>query len=298
VKRRLPPLTALATAEVIARQNSFTAAAEELHVTPSAISHQIRGLEEWLGFPLFRRDARSVSLTEDGAHYLARVSTLLGNLETITSSAMERVGKSRVFRIQTTDSFATRWLVGRLPKFHASWPGHSVRITTREYTDGFRSADSDLGILYGRGVWPGHEVTPLLSESILPVCSRALLQTAEDETLKSNRLLHDDNLGVSWKDWYAFVGISPPPGLNEGPGLHFNHSHLALQSAEQGNGIVLASHSLVMDALKDGKLVAIGDRALKTDYGYHMVQSREADDLSRNRVLVDWLLSEVSVSEN
>ena len=294
LKRRLPPLSALATAEVIAQQKSFTAAAEELHVTPSAISHQIRGLEDWLGFPLFRREARTVSLTEEGARYLAKVSAILGNLETVTSVAMERAGSQRMFRIQTTDSFASRWLVGRLPLFHQSFPGYSVKIVTREYTDGFRSTDADLGILYGKGVWPGCAVLPLLSESIVAVCSPSLLRTELHETLRSNRLLHDDNLGLSWEEWYEVSAVAAPQSFSPEPGMHFNHSHLALQSAEQGNGIVLASRPLVVDALKAGRLVVVGDRTLDTEFGYYVVQSSETADQARSQVLVDWLLSQVS----
>jgi LysR family glycine cleavage system transcriptional activator len=292
MKRKLPPLASLATAAAIAQERTFTAAAEKLHVTPSAISHQIRGLEDWLGFALFRRDVRSVRITEEGAAYLEKVSVILNNLESVTLEAMEQAGKRKLLRIQTTDSLASRWLVSLLPSFQAKHPNLSVSIVTREYTEGYRSTDADIAILYGRGDWPNFVCNLILREAILPVCSPELLRGDPLETLRGNRLLHDDNLGTTWEDWLAFAGIEMPPigDRQHAHGLHFNHSHLALQAAEQGAGIVLASLPLVADALASKKLVAPFEQQLETGFGYHLVQSLDADQQRRSRTLVEWLM--------
>lgn len=293
MKRKLPPLASLATAAAIAQERTFTAAAEKLHVTPSAISHQIRGLEDWLGFALFRRDVRSVRITEEGAAYLEKVSAILNSLESITLEAMEQAGKQKLLRIQTTDSLASRWLVNRLPGFQANHPNLSVRILTREYTEGYHSSDADIAILYGRGDWPNFISNLILPEAIVPVCSPELLRDDPVETLRGNSLLHDDNLGTTWEDWLAFAGIEMPLINNSQHvhGLHFNHSHLALQAAEQGAGIVLASVPLIMDALLSKKLVAPFEQQLETGFGYHLVQSVDVDQQRRSRTLVEWLMA-------
>lgn len=290
VKRKLPPFSSLATAESVAQERTFTAAAEKLHVTPSAISHQIRGLEEWLGFTLFLRDVRSVRVTEDGAAYLEKVSAILNSLETVTLEAMEQAGKQKQLRIQTTDSLASRWLVSRLPSFQEKYPKLSVRIVTREFTEAYRPTDADIAILYGRGEWTNFTSSLLLPEAILPVCSPELLYDDPIEILHKNNLLHDDNLGTTWDDWLSFAGLKAPL-INHEHGLHFNHSHLALQAAEQGAGVVLASLPLIIDALDNNKLIAPFGQRLETGFGYYIVQSLDVDQQKRSQTLVEWLNS-------
>lgn len=291
MKRRLPPLTALATAEAVARHPTFTAAADELHVTPSAISHQIKGLEEWLGFSLFRRDARSVRLTEEGADFLGKVAGILNGLESVTLEAMERAGKQKKLRIQTTDSFASRWLIERLPHFQHENPSMSVQIVTREFTEPYRPNEADVAVLYGRGDWPNCVSEMLLKETILPVCSPRLLLGDPLKTLFSNKLLHDDNLGTTWEEWldFARIGIDQGRRADSLYGLHFNHSHLALQAAEQGGGVLLASRPLVIDALREGRLAAPFNQELDTGHGYFLVQSPEPERQKRSILLASWL---------
>lgn len=295
-KRRLPPLIPLIAAETVARLGGFTAASEELHVTPSAVSHQIRQLESWLGFPLFRRSTRSVVLTAAGAQYLEGVSGTLNTLEATTAIAMEQAGKLVVARLQTTDSFAARWLVDRLPAFLEQHAGISVRVDTRKYTESFKIAEADLGILYGRGDWPVQHITPLVMETILPVCSAATASKLKKNRnkLASVQLLHDDNLGTSWHDWWqsAQVERSEIEDIGLQAGLHFNHSHLALRAAEQDSGILLASWPLVVDALRCGELVAPFNHQMPTGYGYYLLESPNTRIRQRCKPLADWLREE------
>lgn len=295
-KRRLPPLGLLITAETVARSASFTAASDELHVTPSAVSHQIRALEQWLGFPLFRRNTRSVSPTAQGRQYLASVSDVLNQLEMTTSEAMEQAGKLIVLRLQTTDSFAARWLVDRLPSFMARHPEMAVRVVTWEYTEGFRSAEADLAVLYGHGELAGAQVMPILPESILPVCAPEVAERARQSegSRFTYTLLHDDNLGTSWEQWWhsARGELDQYPIIDLQAGLHFNHSHLALRAAEQGSGLVLASWPLVIDALRRRELVAPFQHQFSTGFAYHLVQSPDSRVRDRCRLLSEWLLEE------
>lgn len=292
-KRRLPPLAPLIAAETVARLGSFAAASEELHVTPSAVSHQVRQLESWLGFVLFRRSTRSVALTLAGRQFLEDVSEGLNALEASTAIAMEQAGKMVIARLQTTDSFAARWLVDRLASFQARHPHMSVRVATWEYTEGFRPAQSDLAILYGRGDWSLQHVMPLIMETILPVCSPAVAESLKSRHCKlaQVQLLHDDNLGASWHDWWASAQVASGEyeGVDLRAGLHFNHSHLALRAAEQDSGIVLASWPLVVDALHIGKLVAPFTHRLETGFGYYLVQSPDARIRQRCTPLAEWL---------
>ena len=237
-KRSLPPLAGMIAADAVARLASFTAAADELHLTPSAISHRIRALEEWLGFALFTRNTRSVTMTSLGRDYLKDVAESLSGLENITAHAQARAGKRQVIRLQTTDSFANRWLVDRLPTFLQNHPDISVQIMTREYTEGFRTTDADIAILYGRGDWDGCIATSFLKETIFPVISPTISEDINhcDEIFQHYPLIHDDNLGTSWLDWWQAAAINPKDSqaYESTAGLHYNHSHLALKAAEKG----------------------------------------------------------------
>jgi LysR family glycine cleavage system transcriptional activator len=292
MRRRLPSLSSLIAAEAVGRHASFTAASSELLVTPSAVSHQVRDLEAWLGFSLFERSTRAVVMTSAGRSYLTAVSQTLNALEVATTKAVDKQGNRRTFRLQTTDSFASRWLVDRLPDFVFRNPMWPVQISTWEYTEGFRSDEADVAVLYGRGDWPRSLSTLLLKETILPVCSPALIKKNNGAVLLSP-LLHDDNLGVTWPEWAAIAKVELTKYLKTdfNGGLHFNHSHLALQSAEKGSGIVLASRPLIQDALEKGKLVAPFEHQIATGFGYYVVQPRERRQRERCRPLVEWLLA-------
>jgi LysR family glycine cleavage system transcriptional activator len=297
VRRRLPPLNFLVTAEAVARRTSFTAASEELHVTPSAVSHQIRSLEAWLGFPLFHRNPKMVVLTEQGERYLSKVARIIADLETATTEAVEGASKQKTLRIQTTDSFASRWLVHRLPKFQDENPSLAVQIVTFEYTEGFRTTEADIAILYGRGDWPNHVSYLLLREMILPVCHPSIVNGVDGCGFFSNTVLHDDNLGTSWEEWWDNAGdeVAQFGAVDFAHGLRFNHSHLALQAAEKGHGILLASMPLIVDALAENRLTAPFSYQHDTGCGYHLLLVPDTNTRRRCEPLADWLLSQRSI---
>ncbi|MFM2484705.1 LysR substrate-binding domain-containing protein [Celerinatantimonas yamalensis] len=299
-KRRLPPLTGLIAADAVARQTSFTAAADELNLTPSAVSHRIRALEDWLGFALFIRNTRTVTLTTLGHHYLQDIAKLLSGLETVTTHALAQIEKHQVIRLQTTDSFANRWLVERLPRFIDAHPYISVQIMTREYTEGFRTTNADIAILYGRGNWEGCIATKVLEETIFPVLSAKMASewTHSEHLFQSYPLIHDDNLGTTWSDWWLAAEVEPgySHAHQSKAGLHYNHSHLALKAAERGDGIALASQPLVSDALTKGDLVAPFAFKLHTGYSYYLLH-RHIPQMAC-RMFIDWILREVALSQS
>jgi len=175
VDRKLPPLSALRAFEAAARQLSFTRAGQELHITQAAISHQVKALEEWLGLALFRRRGRAIVLTENGQNYLTSVREGLDLL----AAATDRLTKWQdrgILTVATLTSFAAAWLAPRLGRFRALHSDIDVRVAASDEVVDFARDEVDLAIRYGRGLSPGLEVVPLMSEEVFPVCSPALLQ--------------------------------------------------------------------------------------------------------------------------
>ena len=175
MSKRLPPLNALRAFEAAGRHLSFTKAAEELYVTQAAISHQIKGLEEYLGIPLFRRLNRALLLTEAGQHYLPSVSQALEDLRKATDQLYQRDAVG-VLTVTLLPSFAARWLVPRLGRFRQAHPDIEIRIAPTLETIDFAQDDVDIAIRYGHGSYPGLRCERFMSEDIYPVCSPELLQ--------------------------------------------------------------------------------------------------------------------------
>ncbi len=148
MRRRLPPLNAIVAFESAARNKSFKKAGDELCVTSSAISHQVRFLEDWLGLKLFERSTRAIELTDSGIRYILELGSLLDRLEKFSNSEIDRRKNKTIITIQTTDSFASRWLIPGLSEFEALHPGIVIKIVTYDFRDSLRSSEADLGILF------------------------------------------------------------------------------------------------------------------------------------------------------
>ncbi|MDD9873933.1 MAG: LysR family transcriptional regulator, partial [Gammaproteobacteria bacterium] len=258
MKRDLPPLNAVVAFEAAARRGSFRKAGDELCVTPSAISHQVRALEDWLGVKLFERSVRAVQLTDFGVRYRLELSKLLDRLEKSSTGETDRRKTRQRITLQTTDSFASRWLVPRLPEFQRLRADVTVKIVTRDFRDGLRASEADLGLLFIAEKKPGaaannHDARLLFAEEIFPVCSPGLTQGVETvgvADLSNFTLIHDDNVGVSWQDWISAAagGQTDAANIKATDGPRYNHAHLALKAAELGNGLVLARNVLAGDA--------------------------------------------------
>jgi len=294
--RRLPPLNALRAFEAAARHLSFTRAADELHVTQAAVSHQIKGLEEWLGMPLFRRLNRALILTEAGQSYLPAVREALDTLSHATERLF-RKDSSGALTISTMPSFAAKWLVMRLGRFQAKHPELEVRLHSTPQRVDFTQQDVDVAIRFGSGRWDGVRCERLMTEDIFPVCSPALLKGGRPlscpEDLRHHTLLHDDYF-ITWGTWAEAANLT---GVDVTRGPRFDDSGLLLQSAVEGAGIALARGVLVADDIAAGRLVRLFDIHLPGDYAYYVVAPPHYFSRPKVKAFRDWLFEEAASTE-
>jgi LysR family glycine cleavage system transcriptional activator len=295
---RLPPLIAVRYFEAAARHLSFTKAAQDLHVTHSAVSHQIKALEEWLGVPLFRRLNRAIVLTEAGQTYVRPVREALEKLGE-ASRALRAREQSGTLTVSVMPSFAAKFLVPRLGGFRRAHPDIDVRISASERLVDFAREDVDVAIRSGRGTWPGLRIDRLVRENLFAVCSPKLLrgpvplQTPAD--LLEHPLMHDSDWPESmWARWLAAAGVKAE---HLTPSLSFNNSSLMIQAAIDGLGVALAQEALVRDDLASGRLVKPFDIDMPSDYAYYVVAPEATAERPKVRAFRDWLLAEIASSE-
>lgn len=293
MSRRLPPLNALRAFEAAARHLSFTKAAEELHVTQAAISHQIKALEEWLGLPLFRRMNRALALTEAGQSYLPPVREAMDTLSQATDSLL-RSDSTGALTISTMPSFASKWLVPRLTRFQKRYPDMDVRVQSTSQVVDFARHDVDLAIRFGNGDWPDLRVERLLTEDIFPVGHPSLLggdcPLTCPEDLRNHTLLHDD-YRISWAVWCRAAGIE---GLDVERGPRFDDSSFTLQAAMNGHGVALARGALVADDIATGRLVRLFDVRLPGSVAYYVVAPPHYFSRPKVKAFRDWLFEEAA----
>ena len=294
--RRIPPLNALRSFEAAARHLSFKKAAEELNVTPAAISHQVKSLEAFLGLPLFRRLTRGLALTDHGTAYLPDLTTALDGIAAATARMLAE-DVSGTIKVSCLPSFAMRWLVPRLSALREIHPTIDVDVRARWELVDFRIDDVDAAIRYGIGGWPNLHSELLLTESIFPVCSPALLdgpnplRTPAD--LRHHVLLHDtmvttDERWYTWAPWVSWLELE---GIDLSRGPRFSDSNMMLQAAIDGQGVALGRTAIVADELAEGSLVRPFDIERPADYAYYFVCPGHALDQPRIRAFRDWLFA-------
>lgn len=292
MSRKIPPLNPLRTFEAAARHRSFTRAAEELLVSQSAVSRQIQVLEDYLGVPLFVREARGTQLSPAGEKYFAEI----GPAFQLLASATERLYKTAAgapLKIKVYATFAAKWLMKRLPRFQAQHPDIAVRISTAVTPVDFARDQVDAAIQLGRGNWPGGDATRLFGDEIAPVCSPTLLegrQLLKPEQLAQFPLLHSHYRRSDWPDWFASVNSSM---AEEGEPTVFPSSLLTYQAAVDGLGIAMGQLPLLQDELATGVLVRPLPQTLRRDLAYYLVLPRDKAIDSRLRAFRDWLLTEM-----
>ena len=300
------PLTALKVFEATARHGSFSKAAEELHVTPGAVSQQIKTLEDLLGVRLFHRLHRRLELTEAaraGLDSLAEGFARLGEAVTLIRAG----GGERELRIWTPPSFAARWLVPRLGDFTRAHPdieigisasvemigtGHSVELTAAER---FSQSDIDIGIFFGRGEYADCRADLLLPGCLVPLCSPALIEGHEHplrkpEDLAHHRLLHDDTAyegRIDWEGWLEEAGID---GIETDHGLRFNQVTLALKAATDGQGVVLSNKHLAQADIEAGRLVIPFGPEIELQHAFYVISLADRADEPRIKTFREWIL--------
>lgn len=277
MSRQIPPLNPLRAFEVSARHLNFTRAAEELFVTPSAVSHQVKALEENLGIALFVRDAKSLSLTSAGKAYLPGVQEAFRQLAVATYELHREQGIRRL-KLNLPPTFAMKWLIPRMQRFMALHPEIHLKISTSKEMVDFERQDFDLAVRYGRGVFPGLHSERCLEVDVFPVCAPALLEGPRAlkvlDDLRHQTLLHDDSTyddvsNPNWAAWLQHAGVS---GIDTLRGPSFWPSHLVLDAAMEGLGVALAKRSWVERDLREGRLVRpFGELSLPVEFSYFFV---------------------------
>jgi LysR family transcriptional regulator, glycine cleavage system transcriptional activator len=292
---RLPSLNGLRAFEAAARHLSFTVAASELNVTQTAISHQIRRLEEELGLRLFIRQNRALALTPEARDYLPGVRAAFNDLRLATDRLL-RKDDGHVLTVSTLASLAAKWLLPRLSIFQESHPGIDVRITTSTGLVDFRAGDVDAAIRYGRGSWAGVRSDWLMADEMFPVCSPALLKGDKPlrcpEDLVHHTLLHSSGgYDDDWRLWLTAAGL--PANISKQPGLSFDLILLTVQAAIDGSGVAMGRTSYVEADIAKGRLVVPFKIALPVDAGFYLVSPEARADPPKLAAFRQWLKASV-----
>ena len=298
----LPPLNSLRAFEAAARHASFVKAAAELHVTPAAVSHQVKALEDHLGATLFKRLPRGLVLTEQGRACLPDLTRGFAHL----IRAVQEVGAKGLggpLTVSVLPSFATLWLVPRLQGFFDAYPDVELRVRADFRRTDFAREDVDLVIRYGLGTYPGLWSRLLLREDVFPVCAPALLNRPHPlrrlDDLRHHTLLHDIEVStaepsLTWRHWLRDAGVT---GVEPDRGPKFSDSVMLTEAAVRGQGIALGRTALVADHLASGRLIRPFPISRPADYAYYVVMPEANAVLARVRAFVQWLEEQVRMGK-
>ncbi|CAG0998800.1 Glycine cleavage system transcriptional activator [Myxococcaceae bacterium] len=304
---RLPPLNALRAFEAAARHLSFKNAAEELHVTPSAVSQQVKSLEDDLGMPLFQRLPRALELTPEGAAMLPK---LQAGFEALAAAVARtrRLAQGGVLTVAAPPTFAQRWLMPRLAGFTKAHPEIEMRLSTSlgtidsldhpepEPETDPRHAANEVAIRFGSGRYARLRADRVFGVSYTPICAPALGETLRrPEDLRPCTLIHDDTIPdaevrPTWEMWLKLAGVA---GIDAQAGPHFSNSGLAMEAAIDGLGVALAPRALATAEVAAGRLVTPFALDLPTGQAYWLVCAEAFADRPVVKSFRDWLLAEV-----
>lgn len=291
--KNIPSLRSIKAFEASARLLSFTKAAEELHVTQAAISHQIKNLEKITGVKLFDRFNRSLKLTFDGRLYYISLRSALESIEKATRQ-LKNKDTSGTLNISVLPSFASKWLSKRIWKFQQQHHELDVRISAFEWLTDFNKDDCDIAIRYSADPnYPGLKAELLMEEEVFPVCSKKLYDSfkgqLQPDTLLGANLYHEDFTTEDWHDWFTAVGMQSIPQLR---GTRFSHMAMMLEAVENHQGFALGRTPLVQDDIKRGLLVAPFDVKIKSKMSYYLVYPIATEHDQKLQIIRQWLFAE------
>jgi LysR family glycine cleavage system transcriptional activator len=289
--RRLPPLSALRPFEAAARLESFSRAAEELHITHGAVSHQVRALEEHLGAPLFARHGKRVALTAAGRTFAERVRGALDEIA-MAADVVRPARRDNRLTVNVLPSFASRWLMPRLIRFMEAHPKIELNVTASVALADFLREDIDVAIRFGRGPWTALVCEKFLEDEYFPVASpkmnRGKLPKTPKDLLGVRLMLEDRDY---WQRWFEIAGVPLDQPL-EGP--LFNDSTYSLQAAARGEGVALARRSIIGEDLERGTLKRLFNIAVPCRESYWFVSPKETASSARVRAFREWVKSELA----
>lgn len=299
MRRSLPPLNALRAFETAARHMSISLAANELRVTPAAISHQIRILEDHVGLPLFTRNGRGLALTDAGSAGLRDLREGFVKL-CAAMDAIDSLGEAGTLSVSVAPSFAAKWLLPRLGSFQVAHPEIDVHVAASMQLADFVKDGVDVAIRYGAGRYSDLAVTQLLTESVVPVCSPDFLRLhgpfhAPGDLVEAT-LLHDDSPDndPSCPNWEMWLSAAGARHIDAGRGPRFNQSSLVIEAAVLGRGVGLAKTALAVRDLRHGRLVQPFKSRVKVDFAYYIVAPRAKLNLPKVSHFIDWLRGEAA----
>lgn len=296
---RLTHLQSWVAFEAAARTGTFSGAADELSVTPAAISQHIRTLEEYLGVRLFVRAAQGVTLTPEGQMAFPGIRDGFQKVADAVHSLQHRE-LDKIIRVSAPPSFASRWLLPRLHRFSRAHDSISVNLDSTPRLVDFFSENFDVGIRFGKGIYPGLAAEHLFEELVFPVCSPFLLSheplRAPLSVLKKLPLIHDTTAHLesdlpTWRSWMAQNGVT---GIDCSRGLFLN-SMLAVQAAVDGRGVLLGRSVIVADDLAAGRLVRPFDIAIKVPQAYYIVMRADCESAPKVAAFRRWLTHEAAL---
>ena len=289
--QKLPPLTALRSFEAAARYGNFSQAADELCVTQSAVSHQIRQLEAWFGFELFTRNGRRITLSAKGSELATALAEAFGDIAR-TCRRISASDETPTLTVAAIPSVATCWLIPKLSDFWQRHPDVRVKLLYAIHGSPIDFQDIDIAIAYGTGDWSGVEVTPFLNGDAKPVCSRQYLADKgpfdEPEYLVDAELLHEQNRR-GWENWFHNAGVEVE-ALPRGP--IFEDFNLLRSAALAGHGVALCAPALLADDLESGRLVQLSDIAVQMNHDYYVLEPHELPGakLDARETFKQWLM--------
>ena len=299
--RPMPPLNALRVFEASARHLSFTKAAEELNVTPGAVSQQIKTLEDFIGAKVFRRTKRALLLTDAAQASLPVLREAFDRMEE-AARLLAAPGDEKRLNVSVAPSLAAKWLVPRLDRFQEAHPDIEVWVSADMDVVDFAVDDVDLAIRYGAGDYPGLVVDRLMAETILPVCSPRLMvgenPLKKPCDLAHHPLLHDespdkDENCPTWTMWLKAAGVDDVDGER---GVKFNQSSLVIEAAVAGKGVALAKSALALADLEAARLVVPFDMSTPSSFAYYVVHPQSKARTASVKAFKAWLGEEAATS--
>ena len=301
--RRLPPLSALCSIEAVARLGSVTRAASELHLTQSAVSHNLRTVEESLGFSLFRRDAAGMAALPRGEIMAAAIHDGLSRIADAVAQ-VRRSDPASSLTVSVLPGFAVKWLFPRLLRFDEAHRDLEVAITTTAHLVDFDTGEADVAIRYGLGHYPGLHVDCLFTETMAPVAAPRLVGSDADRPLRGpadlarHTLLHDDiwPLKPAVPGWRTWLDAAGERTVDAARGRSFTQSNISIQAAIEGLGVALGRSPLVLDDLAASRLVKPFGPDVPTGYAHYFVCPEASLAIPKVRAFRAWLLDEASAT--
>jgi DNA-binding transcriptional LysR family regulator len=298
-RRLMPSMTALQCFEAAARHLSFTRAAQELHLTQSAVSKQVAQLEDLLRHHLFQRVRRRLQLTPAGSLYLAEVNKILTQIDMSSRYILSYGAETEVLRVATQPTFGARWLIPALKGFGKQYPQIHLEISNTLEPFDLSQSRADVAFFFGQGTWPGATCLALFGEEVVPVCSPELLaeeQLASAADLAAVVLLQCTSRPEAWHEWFLAQQLH---SANSYHGPRFDTFYMCIHAAVAGCGVALLPRYLIAEELACGKLVVAvtGPVPMSSSGAHFIAHSEHAAQVPKVRRFVDWIVERAALSQ-